>query len=454
MDLREQIDELVADFQDRDLPELTARHLTLPGLPGKVDAVVGMRRSGKTYFLYQQIRERLESGIGRERLLYLNFEDERLLPLSVSDLHLVPEALYRRFPASRDQLCWFFFDEIQNVPEWQRFVRRLIDSEKVALVLTGSSAKLLGREIATSLRGRSLSSELYPFSFAESLHHAGIEVPRRWPLSGRRRSLLENRFENYLEVGGFPEIQSVSPELRIRILQDYVDVVLFRDVVERHRVDNLPALRYLQRSLLSQPSRKFSVHRLHNDLKSQGIPAGKDSLHRYLGYLEDAFLLFTITIASASARARQVNPRKCYVVDPALAAATSFRASRDTGHLLENVVYLELRRRGLSLSYLNTASGYEVDFLARDPRGEKALIQVSADLSDPGTRRRELRALEEAMAEQGIDRATVITLHEESSVDLGGRSVRLVPAWRWLLEAPSAQSPAPRSGDVSPRPLG
>ena len=435
MDLRDQIDALVADFQDRDLPALTPRQLKLPSLPGKVDAVVGMRRSGKTYFLYQQLRERLEAGIGRDRLLYLNFEDERLLPLSAAELHLVPEALYRRFPDSRDQLCWFFFDEIQNVPEWERFIRRLVDSEKVAIVVTGSSAKLLGREIATSLRGRSLASELLPFSFEEALRHADVEVPETWPASSRQRSLLENRFEIYMEIGGFPEVQDVSTELRQRILQDYVDVVLFRDVVERHRVENLPALRYLVRSLLSRPARKFSIHRLHNDLKSQGIPAGKDSLHRYLDHLEDALLLFTATIASASARARQVNPRKCYLIDPALAAATSFRASRDTGHLLENVVYLELRRRGCSAWYVNTSSGYEVDFLAQDRMGGQALIQVSADLSNPKTRRREMRALEEAMDERGIDRATLVTLREEGSVDLGGRSVRLVPAWRWLLDS-------------------
>ncbi len=436
MDGRAQIDELVAGFQERELPEPTARSLELPGLPGKVDAVVGMRRSGKTWFLFQQIRQRLESGVGRDRLLYLNFEDERLLPISAGDLHLVPEAHYRRFPESRDQLCWFYFDEIQNVPGWERFVRRLVDNEKLAIVLTGSSAKLLGREIATSLRGRSLSSELFPFSFEESLRHAGVEVPRQWPVSARRRSLLENRFDGYLEVGGFPEVQSVAPELRIRVLQDYVDVVLFRDVVERHRVENLPALRYLQRRLLSQPARKFSINRLHNDLKSQGIPAGKDSLHRYLSHLEDAFLLATVTIASASARARQVNPRKCYAIDPALATATSFRASRDTGHLLENVVYLELRRRGCSAWYVHTRSGYEVDFLARSLTGERELIQVSADVSRSRTRRRELRALEEAMEEHGLDRATLITLREEGTVDVdGGRLVRIVPAWRWLLEA-------------------
>lgn len=350
MALAEVIEELVADFEGKALPELTPRQLELPGLPGKVDVVVGMRRSGKTCLLYQKIRELEAAGVGRDRILYFNFEDERLLPLRAEDLHLVPEALYRRHPEARDQLCYFFFDEIQNVPGWERFVRRLIDSERVAMVITGSSAKLLSLEIATSLRGRSLASELLPFSFAESLRHGGIEIPSRWPPAARQRSLLEHHAARYLDVGGFPEVQGISPSLRARVLQDYVDVVLLRDVAERHGIENLTALRYLERSLLANPAQRFSISRLYNDLKSQGVRVGKDTLHEYLSHLEDAFLVFTITVASRSIRGRQVNPRKGYLVDPALSSVTSFRATRDLGHFLENTVYLELRRRGFQMA--------------------------------------------------------------------------------------------------------
>jgi predicted AAA+ superfamily ATPase len=335
MENPEIIDELVADFGTRPLPPITPRLLGLPGLPGKVDVVVGMRRSGKTWYLFQRIQELEAAGVGRDRILYLNLEDDRLAPLKAEDLHRIPEALYRRHPGSREQPCHFFLDEIQNVPGWERFVRRLVDSERVSLVLTGSSAKLLSREIATSLRGRSVASELLPFSFAEALRHAGLAVPERWPPPAAERSLLENRFERYLETGGFPEVQTLDVDLRLRVLQDYVDVVLFRDVAERHGVENLTALRYLERTLLAHPSQRFSVSRFYNDLKSQGIRVGKDTLHEYLGYLEDAFLLFTMTVASPSIRVRQVNPRKCYLVDPALASVASFKASQDQGHLLE-----------------------------------------------------------------------------------------------------------------------
>lgn len=432
--LADLIDALLADFQERELPRVTPRALSLPALPGKADVVIGMRRSGKTWFLYQQIQERLASGVERDRLLYLNFEDERLLPLAAADLSRIPEAFYRRFPASREKLCWFFFDEIQNVPGWETFIRRLLDNEKVALVLTGSSAKLLSREIASSLRGRSLSTEILPFSFGEAVRHEGMELPATWPPGAKMRSVLEHRLDRYLENGGFPEVQAIPQDLRVRVLQEYIDVVIFRDVVERHGVDNLPALRYLERSLLANPAGRFSVSKLFNDLKSQGMRVGKDTLYEYLAHLEDSFLLFTLMVASPSARVRQVNPRKCYPVDPGLASAVSFKASGDVGHLLETAVFLELRRRGRSLAYIATRSGYEVDFLAEGPTGTRELLQVSANLEDPATRQRELRALEEGMQETSCEKATLVTLREEGSADVTGGSVRIVPAWRWLLE--------------------
>jgi predicted AAA+ superfamily ATPase len=186
--------------------------------------------------------------------------------------------------------------------------------------------------------------------------------------------------------------------------------------------------------LYQQIEDRFSVSKLFNDLKSQGMRVGKDTLYEYLAHLEDSFLLSTVTIASASARVRQANPRKCYPIDPALSAALSFRASGDIGHLLETAVYLELRRRGRSLSYVSTRSGYEVDFLSEDSRGSRELIQICANLDDPATRQRELRALEEGLTETSCESATLVTLREEGTVTDGGSSVRIVPAWRWMLE--------------------
>jgi predicted AAA+ superfamily ATPase len=433
--MRATIERLVADFDPSALPAPTPREITLPGLPTKVDTLVGMRRSGKTWFAYQLIREAVRNGIEPECLLYINFEDERLLPMTAADLREIPEALYRRYPSAQDRKCWFFFDEIQNVPGWEMFVRRLLDSLKARIVLTGSSAKLLSREIATSLRGRSLATELLPFSFRELLIHRGVPLPERWPVPERQRSLLSHHLRSYLATGGFPEVVDLEPELRARILIDYVDIVLFRDVVERHGVTNVAALRYLTRCLLRSPAGLFSINKLYNDLRSQGLRVGKDTLYEYLSYLEDAYLLFDVQLHSESERQRMVNPRKCYLVDPALSPAVSFAATSDIGHLLENTVYLELRRRGYTCRYLRTSKGHVVDLLALKPGGKNHLVQVCTDLSaSPETRHRELRACVEGVRQLAMNQATIVTLENEENLSLENVEIRVVPAWRWLVE--------------------
>ncbi len=434
MSIRDLADQVVADFQDRELPQPTARRVGLPSLPGKADAVVGMRRSGKTWLLYQHLRDLLDDGVPRGHMLYVDFEDERLPPMQATDLQEFVAALFRRTPTAQDGECWLLFDEIQVVPGWEAFVRRMAERSRTHVVVSGSSARMLSREIATSLRGRSLTTEVLPFGFDEVLVHHGEAIPDTWPVSERRRNRLESRFASYLEVGGFPEVQHLGEDLRARVLQEYVDVVLFRDVVERHRVSNVPALRYLVRQLLANPGGRFSINRFYNDQRSQGIAVGKDTLHEYLGYLEDAYLVFPVTIHSESERARMVNPRTCYVVDQGLARAMSRKAARDTGRLLENIVYLELRRRGYRMDYLVTGDGYEVDFVARSVGGEPLLVQVCADASNEGTRRRELRALEAAMDGRSLRSATMVTLVGQETVELDAGRVDVVPAWRWLLE--------------------
>ena len=381
------------------------------------------------------MRQLEKQGIPRERALYINFEDERLLPIAASQLGLFPEALYRRYPENRDQCCWFFFDEIQNVPGWERFVRRLMDTESAQVVVSGSSAKLLGKEIATSLRGRSLTTEILPFSFREYLAHAEIPIPTRWPPPARVRSRLERALEDYLEVGGFPEVQSLPAELRTRTHQDYVDVAVLRDVVERHQISNTSALRQVLRQFLHAPGRLFSVHKMFNDLKSQGIRVGKDAIHAFVQHLEDAFVLFTMEVDSHSARVRTSRPRKSYLIDPGLARSFSYRSTGDRGWLLENTVYLELRRRGYSAKYVVTKSGFEVDFIARRARNDAVLVQVCSEFDDEETREREVRALEEALAEKRAKDAVIVTTHHADALKIGRRQVPVVPAWTWLVRA-------------------
>jgi len=426
------LEQLIADFHERPLPTPTHREAELPGLSGKIDAVIGMRRTGKTWFLFQMMQHYLEQGIPKEAMLYLNFDDERLLPMTAAELGQITETYYRLFPEHRDQTCYFFFDEVQNISGWEVWLRRLVDTERVQIAVTGSSAKLLSREIATALRGRSLSTEIFPFSFREALAHEGIDIPASRP-GAKKRALLENRLRRYLLNGGFPEVQTVADNHRIHILQEYVDVVILRDIVERYQVSNILPLRSLIRHLLATPATLFSVNKFYNDLRSQGLACGKNTLHDYFEYLKDAYLIYPVSIHSRSERTRRVNPRKVYVIDTGLAHAFLHRPQSDWGRLLENFVFMELRRNGLDIEYYRTENGLEVDFITTDHRNAQTLCQVSLELNDEQTCNREVNALSTAMQETGIENGTIVTLDTEERIETNAGVINVVPAWLWAL---------------------
>lgn len=437
---------LIGDFQERPLPAATRREASPARLPGKIDVLIGMRRSGKSWRMGQAMSDLLAEGVPKSRLLHVNFDDERLQPLSAGDLHHLPDTFFRLFPDNKSHRCHLFFDEIQNVPDWESFVRRMLDTENVQIMLTGSSAKMLSREIATALRGRSLATEIFPFSFREALRHRSLDDTPAQAAGSARRARLSHELRAYLEAGGFPEVQGLAAHHRMAILQEYVDVVILRDVVERHGVGNVTALRYLIRRLLSGPATAFSVNRFHNDLQSQGLACGKNALHEMLAHLEDAYLVQGVAIDSRSQRQRQVNPRKIYPIDTGLAQAFFPSPDVNRGQLLETLVFLDLRRRGLESHYLRTEAGYEVDFIARAPHAAPALIQVCESLTQADTRAREIRALTAAMQERGIDSGTLVTLDEDERVDTPAGPITVVPAWRWLLRPAGFLGPQPVAG--------
>ena len=432
---RERIVEKLADSLAGPIPGGTARHISgTVSLPGKATAVIGMRRAGKTTFLHQLRRERLERGVERERLPYINFEDELLAGLTAGDLHLIIEEYYRRFPALRgkETVTWCF-DEIQVVPGWERFIRRLLDSEKVEIFLSGSSAALLSREIATAMRGRAWEVVIHPFSFEEYLRHHGRERPRRPELpTARERSALEHALRDYLAIGGFPEAQAVDSATRHRLLADYVDVALLRDVVERHNVANMTGLRWLVRHLLGNPAAMFSVEKFYAALKSQGIAISKDTLHQLLGYIEDCFLVRTVWLETASLRRKMVNPRKAYPADHGLIPVFDRSGRANIGHSLETAVRVELERRGAEVTYVRTNTGFEVDFMARYPDNRKELIQVCADWSDPPTRQRETRALMDAAEEFPKASLHLILLDHQKAGEVP-KEIITVSVAAWLL---------------------
>lgn len=403
-------------------------------MPGKATAVVGMRRAGKTCLLHQWRQERLASGGTLAQLPYINLEDERLAGIQASDLAAMVEGYYRQHPELReDSTVTWCLDEIQVVPGWERFVRRLLDTEHVEVLVTGSSAALLSREIATALRGRAWEVLLHPFSFREALLHRGEALPGTATPTARARSRIEHAFVDYLAHGGFPEAQGLDAASRFQLLRDYVDVAMLRDVMERHAVANLTALRALVRHLLGNPASLFSIEKFHSALKSQGIAVARDTLHQMLAHLADCFLVRTVWMESSSERQRMVNPRKVYPVDPGLIPVFDRSGRANAGHALETAVLVELERRRAEVTWVRTASGFEIDFLARYGDGSQELIQVCADASDPATLSRELRALEDAATQFPAAQRRLLTMTQAGLPGATPKGIDCRPAWQWLL---------------------
>lgn len=422
-------------------PPRTRRDAQLPGVPGKVHAVIGMRRAGKTTFLRQLLDDRRKEH-PPEQSVFVSFDDDRLAGVDSGQLALLLEEYYRRYPETRGRrTVHLFLDEIQLVPGWERFVRRVIDTERAEIVVSGSSARMLSREVHTSLRGRGMETVIRPFSFREFLRHRGeepVREPARW--TSAERSLVEKRFLEFLAEGGFPETQGLDAALRVELLQDYVDTVLFRDVVERYRISQVAALRWLVRQCLRNPAGSFSAHRLYLDLKAQGHGVAKDAVHEMLGHLMDAFLLSAVPIATESERRRNSNPRKAYPADQGLIAAFDTGRRGNTGHALETVVAIELERRRADVGYVKTGAGFEVDFFARGRTGSEDLIQVCADPTVAGTKERELRALIEATGEHPRAKATVLVLTRDQ-VFPAERGIAVKPVYEWLLSAKRTEGP-------------
>jgi predicted AAA+ superfamily ATPase len=433
------MEDFVREWQARPLPDLTSRDGNI-SLKGKLaPALIGMRRSGKTWRLFQEMKRLTAEGTDPKSILYINFDDDRLLPQKREGLPLlneVLEAFFRINPGIRRKGAYFFFDEIQGIPGWASFARRIIDTEKIKLYVSGSSARLLSTEIATEFRGRSLPFELLPFNFREYLRYRGMpEDPS--PLD---RSEYESAFLDYLTCGGFPEafIQE-DPFIRVSLLQNYVDMVVLRDILERYNLSNAREVRELAHILLAQNGSLVSVKRLTDQLAGRGLSAGRPMVNHICSYLEDAFLVFFVPLYTASLQKMRVNPQKVYAVDPGLSYAMSFSQSLNLGQRFEEAVYLELRRRRPVLrrggiSYYLTQDRQEVDFIVGAGAGQ-ALFQACVSLKDAETRRRELEALEEAMGELRLGGGTIVTLYEKETIKTGRGIIEVVPAWEWFLSA-------------------
>jgi len=349
-------------------------------------------------------------------------------------LELILQSYRELYPELARKTNYIFLDEIQNVKDWEIGVRRIHDTGRFRVFITGSSSKLLSKEIATQMRGRAISFEILPFSFKELLSARNIEIQKNIFYS-TRRWVIKKYIDEYLINGGFPEvILEENQMLKIKILKEYAETIFLRDLVERYRIKSQHLLRELIKFLATNTGSIFSINSFYRWIKNT-YPATKRTLLNYLSYLEDSNLFFFLRKFSFSLKEQTI--RKCYIVDNGLRTAYGFRFSEDRGRYLENGVFLEIYRKKvknplLEIFYWQDYKKREVDFVLKEGKDIKALIQVCVSIDDFRTKEREMMNLWRASEELRTDNLIVITFDSEGEEKINNKKIKLIPLWKWL----------------------
>ena len=418
---------LITDFIEAPLPELVNRSIALPDRSNFVVSLIGARRTGKTFLMFSHIRK-LRQEIDKTRLVYINLEDDRLWVSGQPELSVFLDAYYELYPENLDRAVWFFVDEVQAVPGWERFIRRLMDTQNCHVFVTGSSSSLMSREISTLLGGRTLSVEVFPFSFAEYLSWRKISPDT---ISTRGKTLVRSAFQDFLAGSSLPGMLALDSYFRQRALQHYLDLIMFKDIAERFRVDNYPLLKRLLYFLMANSANLVSINKIYSDFSSQGLNLSKNTLYQYTGYLEAAGILSLMPIHSSNQRVQARNPYKVMILDHGLKNLVSMQP--DLGRNLESLVYWQLRRTTNRIFYWKNSHETDFVFLEKD---NLSLINVCASLSQPTTRKRELDSLTGAMKKFGTPQAMIITMDEDARLDVEQGQISIQSFWTWALSQP------------------
>lgn len=430
------LQEIIKDAQEDQWFTGVTRHLQIKTVRNKATVVFGVRRCGKSVLLNQIVSGLLSSGVKRENILYINFFDERLAILNSEGLQTVMDAYYLIYPGKKSsEKIYCFFDEIQVIEGWELFVDRLLRTGNCEIFISGSSAKMLSKEIASQLRGRAMSWELFPFSFKEFLDLSGLSYSL--PLSSRRRLTVQKAFGDYWEQGGFPEVFGLESNLRIKIHQEYFNSILYRDLIERYDISHPKALTDLARKLCDSIASMYTLNSLTGFLQATGHKVPKTTVSDYLEWFEDACFLFTVRLFDASFSRSNANPKKIYCIDHSAIKSVSSGILVNSGHLLENLVFINLRRTFENVWYYKTRNNQEIDFIVQNSDRKLRLFQICETLANPITRKRELSALQNAMNELAVDQAVLVTMNDSEEIRLQSGTVNVLPAWRFLLELDS-----------------
>lgn len=418
---------LIADFHARGIQgRVVRRDLSVPLNANKVVSIIGPRRAGKTWFLYSLI-ERLRKDISIHDIVYINFEDERLV-LNSNGLGLIIDAYQQMYPDRPLDKVYFFLDEIQNIPGWEKFARRLAETISPHVFLTGSSARLLSREIATALRGRALPYTLFPLSFREYLRFQGEEACNFRSTTGRNR--IEAMFDRFLREGGYPETLAMDEPERNRTLQSYFEIMLYRDIVERFDVRRPHLVKDLARRLLAGNAQVFSVHKYYRDLRSRNVRVTKDALYALIDHFMDALFVVPLGKAELSVAKQAQSLKKYYVNDNGLLNACMFIPAENRGALLETFVLLELQKQEKKAAYFSETN--ECDFMIMNKGQVTEAVQVCHELTENNCRR-ELAGLQSAMARFGLKEGMLLTRRQKKELQTDSGRIRVLPAWEWSL---------------------
>lgn len=411
------------------------RELELPVNSGQMITVTGVRRCGKSSMMKIVANKLIASGVPPQKILWINFDDERLYGLTVDELDDVIQAYREMFPDIDLSTVYIFFDEIQTVDNWELFVMRLYKTYCKNIYLSGSNAKMLSSQIATALRGWPIEYEAFPLSFNEYLKFKGIAASQ-YDEQGRARLLTTCR--EYLHSSAFPEIVLMNEDsLKIRKVQGYFNTMLFRDLIEHYELPNPDTVKYFLKRMMLNISKPTSINSIYNDIKSQGRKIDKNRLYEMADMACDIFMFFKVNRWSASLIKETSRLPKFYFIDNGMRNSVILPQSDDNGKLLENAVYLHLRRHiepSQKITYF--AEDYECDFVVQQDEYIQLLVQVCWSIDDSETLNRELRGLKTASDVTGCKNCMIITFDNESTLEYENLSVNVQPVWKWFLETP------------------
>lgn len=415
---------IILEFQQRELPVLLKRKLVINSELPVIVTLVGARRSGKTYLLYQVMNQLIANGVKREDIVFLNFEDERLL-LNAHQLDLILQAYSELYPNKKLSECWFFFDEIQNVDGWEKFVRRIFDNYSKHIFITGSNAKLLSTEIADALRGRTITYEVYPLSFTEYLSFKGVEYNLIHPL---KKAKVINHALQFIKQGGFPELINFEDAERMKVLQSYFNTMIFRDIVERYKISDVKLLKFFIKKLFATIGKPLSINKIYNEIRSMGYKVSNNYLYEFEQYCYAVFLSISVPKFDFSEIKQAKSDKKLYAIDTGLLSSVEFSISENRGKLLENAVLLELVKAGCEIFYFK--GKYECDFIFKNRNSYQAL-QVCWEMDNPTTKNREIRALVEACLLLKLRQAQIITFDQKQLITTNEVEIQLIPFYEW-----------------------